>query len=295
MNVSLYRDSDLISKLKPMVVTDGTNLKPTGIPPYIKVMQELEEIKADVSWMRACLKEEVIKELHEYLESRAAMNGQMTRAAFEEALAHQRAAIVEELQQSLAKRGEDPHAAPADPTTMSSDGMYIYEADGKEQGWCVPETFRGFNLKATYRRSGWDLWLNGNPAAGIMPYRKMKGKLIPDAHRKNFNFLRSFFKMCESNLGDGEEKKIDEEKVADPVYRDQTYQDTTAFLKRRASYIWQLPQKSKMETWSIAYWQYLTKNSQIRKDGTEEDKACLVETPRNKARKRRQNQISAGV
>ena len=285
--VPLYRNANLLGRLKKLVTIDEQEggLRPTGIPPHIKMMQTLQEVQKDVAYLKNELKTEIVAEIHQYLEERMETNGQMSSSAITTLLSTYKDQTIQAVKDAIAS-GSAANTSPTAPAPAPSPptGNFRYKADGKDQIWCIPEGF-SFESQKTPRKTAWDLWLMGNPAAGIMPYRKMMGRNMPKAAAKQFTLWRSFFRLCEKGLGAAD--LADPSALEAPSYRNALYRKTTEFLKDRASYIWALPGAHNKNTWGVSYWHSLTKASAIRKNGTAADKGKLEETARNKERPNR--------
>ena len=149
---------------------------------------------------------------------------------------------------------------------------------------------RGFEFPVVGPHTGWGLWVRGNPAQKIPPFRGLETGLIqPGEKRKRQNTLadwKSIFSIMEAGQPPGTQLLTTD--ISDAGLAG-AYAAGVAAIKARASYIFQgdFYAKRNVLSWKVGTWAKNTKRNAIERLGTGEDKGGLpAPTHRNAKRPR---------
>jgi hypothetical protein len=181
-NIPILRCQQLLADLKLLVTTKPSKRipNPTGIPPHPKELallketihtcrdKTLETLKEMVPGLKVCLKESILEAAEQFAQN----NGHVTLSHLEEMFDNFESKIFGELQtvtrlQGLHARAGDPQVNRVPPTQPTFgfqnllDGTYEYNNKADMQ---VPQDF--MFPSSTQCRTGWDLWLKGDPGHG---------------------------------------------------------------------------------------------------------------------------------
>ena len=113
--------------------------------------------------------------------------------------------------------------------------------------------------------------IDGSDAWKIKPYRMLKESDLKHKSKKtDLKAWRGIFKLMEKAVTVPESMiSIDNEFVS------KSYQDATDYLKANYSFLYIQNSEEHMATWKVSTWFRKTRPSEVRKNGTEEDKAKL--------------------
>ena len=303
-HVFRYRDQDLLGGLKSLVTIEPCEggIKPTGIPPHVDTIVRLEKLltmQQKILDLQAELVETVrttvITTICGCLEERADEAGQVTVQSMRAALAAQQCsteqAVTKTIQSEMVllraafqgmPRAGGVGSPTAPPSTVgSSYGTFLH--DGKM--WCLPKNYI-IPTNSVPRATGWDLWMRGDKAKGIGPFRELSPKMMSTPQKAKYQMMKGFYSYCEEGLSaavpDGDKRG--------PDFMTNSEKEVTTFLKLRASFLWQAPtgrkkKKRDLASWGISTWHKETKPCNIRKRGTDSDKTALANnTGSNKRR-----------
>ena len=264
--VALHRDVDLLDRLRPLVTIspceDG--MKPTGIPPHVDTIVRLENMLAmqQKTLDRLCeltetVKTTIVTTICSCLEDRADEAGQITVQSMRAALAAQQCsteqAISKSIQSEMAQlraviQGE-PRRVGAGPLTevqhVRNGGQRTFSYDGKM--WCLPKNYE-VPTNTVPRATGWDLWMRGDKAKGIGPFRSLSHKTMSKLQKLRYQVMKGFYSFCEEGLSTAV-PPVDERGAG---YMEKSEKEVAAFLKLRASYLWQAPTGRKKKKRDLA-------------------------------------------
>ena len=157
----------------------------------------------------------------------------------------------------------------------------------------VPENFKFPDQCLLF--NAFNMWLNGLPdlrsADGkitpVMPFRLMQPKCLPSGRIKD-RFSQEFLPIMRKLLSTPNlPLDVNSTTIIPHDVVHSAFTVALDYLKTQVSYIFSNP-KYKIAGWSVGTWSKRVSTSEIRKFGTDEDKAKLPEeTAQNKKRKRR--------
>jgi hypothetical protein len=304
-NIPILRRPELLSELKKLITMKASERIPnaTGIPPHVKELALLKEtldtcgemlitLKEMIPELKVCLKDSI----QEAAEQFAQGNGHVTASRLEEMFDSFEKKIFKELQ-SVTRHGtannqhSNHHSPPPPPAFGFQNLLYgTYEYDNKGY-WQVPQDFTF--PASTQRRTGWDLWLKGDPGhrskirgqwknTPVRPYRLMDPKHLPSKVRTVFKrSWRPIFLLMEEAPAVSiprDPSSLDAPKI------NQLYNFGTQHLKSKVSYIWpdneNEEQSSRRDKWSVSTWSTKIGRSQVVKRGTQADQSNLAAATR---------------
>ena len=286
-NIPLFSDKNLLRELKQLVQTKASIKIPrvTGIPPHVNMIVSLQDLidkNAKEADERKKQFERMGEIVSEKLEAIAADNGTLTRSSVTEILAKEFGAFKEDIKKSVRdslgmssamsiESNQEAIASEGESTTR--DGAFtLFSYSGKFHQ--VPRNFI-FPEDVTRFRA-WRLWLVGMDYLGktrIRPFRKFQTKLLPNKELKTQynNEWKPIMSKMERTPG---LVIPDDVGQISNAFINLSFNQATEYLKGNVcGFIW--TKYRNHEPWTVGTWSTKTLPNQIRKFGTEQDKASL--------------------
>ena len=297
--IPLLQYPGLLQRLQKFVTLDRTDNMPqaTGIPPHIDHSQKLSEILLKVTQITSMMMhqtEEIKASVVQAIEEHDIRGGVITIDFLNNRLKEHHKQLEQVLCDQLQQGGitNDQVTRPL-PEQEHQQGQQkgidhtLYYYDGKfwqvPRGWQFPEKI--------LRRTGWSLWLNGQPGI-VRPFRLLDPpSLSPDKKLRDRLKLewRPIFQMMEQ--APDMEIPTGSHNVT-PEFVEQSFLQGTYYLKARAGYVWE--HSTRPEVLTISSWSKHVQRSNIEKFGNDNDRANLPPPDRhnaphsNKRQRRRQ-------
>lgn len=291
-SLPLMFNTELVKRLKELITVEPSVVldRPTGIPPHVEQLVEMQRIFNVINECLTLLRQHVVDIKQVVVDAsnkRNERNGQVSGARLEEPLTTFQSDILKGVDERLTRLGEgipqpqEPvgpfeHGDVVGGTLTFLDGRFKAFCNAEDdccvrKFWQVP---KDFTFPKVNREVGWQHWLLGLPnfmedlrdgskvRHTIMPFRLMD-PILPSKVRGAFkvNWRPIFF-----HHGGGHCRRR-------RLHGPELFEAGTELLKDRVSYCF--TERSKNHLWGVSTWSQKVQPSQILKFGTDEDKASI--------------------
>ena len=306
--IPILNDNELLLELKKLVTLEPNDHVPmaTGIPAHVSHNKKLDQImaKCDATHdMVSGFKDDIRTHIFQAVDEKVAGEGGVNHSILQVSLEGLKNEILARLE-SVTFNSRD-RIGPAEDLpqvggavfAVASPHQFVY--GGKF--WCLPEAFQ-FPVGAT-RQSGWRMWLTGSSFMDpdgtkewrLKPFRLINGKDLHSTALKNMHKIqwKPIFSMMEEAPNLNIPPKV--ENIDDEFIR-ASYDIATEYLRSRVSYIFAGTQEATHESYTVGTWSFKIKPSEVKKRGTDADKAKLpADTLANQPHKAKRTISNSGL
>ena len=310
--LTLLHDIDLIALLKPLVTLDPTPMvmsTPTGVPPHIELSSMMAQVLDMMTDLMASFRlqtGEVIHCVQKAIEEKAWDSGHVTGSRLKELLEEYNGNQLKKIDERLIDVQQHLMDVIGNRgITAEGASIFVQGADNHREGnndvvrttfmhggrfYGVPKDFefpRNITLQPALR-----FWLCGMSVSTdglqrVRPFIKLSLRDLPERIKSSFKLN---WKGIFDFLHDDAIAMVDFQALALPDTQNQevhaAYTRCIDSLQKRVSYCFNNTKgRDPSIHWSIATWSLRTRYSSIKKHGTENDKAQLLQgTKRNQSR-----------
>ena len=294
----MFSEPDLLERVKQKLTIGKSDFVrvATGIPPHVKVMDQLDDIHgrlSDVNEKLASVTDKISDSVRKGIESNDLRSSQLTLTTLEEGMSKFKTQLMNEISQKLdachtfkdrTMGSELPEFEVNDHPTLDLSVATTAKDAKKDRGlfkkyyvynhpdgifYDVPHHFKF--PTSTNRVNGWNLWVLGQPSyeyiasngdkvrAPIRPFHLMQADRLPKNLKSTF---RTNWKVV-FKLMQGDTPMVPPEKGSISEFLSSTFASGTERIKARATYILNPNFKSNTTKWTISYWARSLSKAQI--------------------------------
>jgi len=188
----LFLDVERLCRLAEIVTVEQTSLRATGLPPHTKMLQQQNETQQQLRGIAQQIKEfaqtavtDIVRGVMENVELDAAGRGIITATALEIALSRHTKAMLDSVKEMVSHVAVTPAAGASLPTGGSASSCTTYKTfqhdvdrrhpttNGSPRMFPCPEDFTMPCSSTIMLRPAFMLWLKGDVAMGVQPFRQL--------------------------------------------------------------------------------------------------------------------------